>query len=223
MKVLTKISLLAAALALAAPAQAGGKSTITFGRSGQVETKAAKKRNFRQDIEAVNKAHDAWKKAHLNPTLYACQRNSERVATLARKVSDRLEAAKKDAVASAKAIEKTVNGAVGSDATEIPETLDDTSALKAKAQALTKAKKQADLLERLSGQVAHFYQYDMPKESAVDGNCVAEYAAAMRKGVTASVAYHEDAQALAEKADKLEKLVEVALAKAVEREMLAAR
>ena len=85
-----------------AQARSGG-STITFGRSDQLTTKAGKKRNFRQDIEAVNKAHEGWKKAHLNPTLYACQRNSERIALLARKVSDRLEASKKDAVASAKA------------------------------------------------------------------------------------------------------------------------
>jgi hypothetical protein len=216
-------SLFAVLAALSVTAHAGGKSTITFGRSDDVATKPARKRNFRQDIDAVNKAHDNWKKAHLNSALYACQRNSERVATLARKVSDRLEASKKDAVASAKALEKAVSASVGADATEIPDSVDNVKALKAKADQLAKAKKQADLLEHLAGQVAHFYEFDMPKESAVDGNCVAEYGAAMKKGVAASLQYHADTESLAMKVEKLAKLAEVAWKKALSREMVAAR
>jgi len=225
MKAITRISLAALALLVAAPAQAGHKSTITFGRSNELVTKAAKKRNFHQDIEAVNKAHENWKKAHLNSTLYVCQRNAERVATLARKVSDRLEAFKKTAVADAKAVEKTVSAAVGPDAKEVPETLDESkvSALKAKAQKLAKARQDADLLERLAGQVAHFYEYDMPKESAVDGDCISEYRTAMQKGVAASNQYHADTESLAQKLDKLAKLAEIAWRKAEAATMVAER
>jgi hypothetical protein len=211
MNLLTKFSLILCGVALAGSARGQG-STITFGKSAGLVKKAGKKRNFKADIAAVTASHESWKKAHLNETLYACQRNAERVATLARKVSDRIELAKKDAVASSRAVEKAVNAAVGADATEVPAELgaDQVAVLKAKAAQLAKAKKQADLLERLSAQVEHFYEYDMPKESAVDGNCVGEYRAAMQKGVAASVQYHQDSEQLSAKLDKLAQEAEIA-------------
>lgn len=188
-------------------------STITFGRSANVVSGTPKHRNFRQDMEAIAKSHDSWKKAHLNETLYACQRNPERVATLARKVSDRLDASKKETLKSAKAAEKAVDDSVGADATEIPDTLtaEQTDTLRAKVKQLTTAQKQAQVLERLSAQVAHYYRSDAPQESAVDGNCVAEYRQAVQKAAVASETYHGDAQALSQKLDKLTQQAQVAL------------
>jgi hypothetical protein len=223
---LSRISFILLGLALASPVQAasGRRSTITFGHSTKLATKAARKRSFRQDIEAVNRAHEGWKKAHLNPTLYACQRNSESLAVLARRVSDRIEASKKKALAEAKGLEKTVAGAVGAEVTEIPESLpaEKAAALHAKLDRLEKAKKDAVVLERLAGQVMHFYEHDMPHESAVAGNCVRDYPAAVRRGVAASELYHADAEALSRKIEKLARIAEVAWERAAAREMVAA-
>ena len=205
-------ALILAVLASRAEARPG-QSTITFGESEKVVSGTTKHRNFRADLEALNKSHGAWKKAHLNETLYACQRNAERVATLARKVSDRIDASEKETLKTAKAVEKTVEGVVGSEATEVPATFteEQTSALRAKVKQLTAAQKQAQLLERLSGQVMKFYQSDIPQDSAVDGNCVAQYSAAVKQGAVASVNYHADAAQLSEKLDKLKAAAEVAL------------
>jgi hypothetical protein len=199
---------------LAARAEARpGQSTITFGESDRVVSGTTKHRNFRADLDALNKTHDVWKKAHLNETLYVCQRNAERVATLARKVSDRIDASEKETLKTSKAVEKTVESVVGADATEMPATFtgEQTDALRAKVKQLTAAQKQAQLLERLSGQVMKFYQSDIPKESAVDGTCVTQYTAAVQQGAKASEAYHSDAAALSTKLDKLKAAAEVAL------------
>ena len=69
------IALFTATLAEGAPR--GTRSTITFGKSEELKSTAAKKRNFKHDIDAVNKSHEAWRKAHLNKVLYACQKNGE--------------------------------------------------------------------------------------------------------------------------------------------------
>jgi hypothetical protein len=220
-----KLGILLTIMLAFAATESRAASDITFGRSATAVVTRAKKRNFRQDIVAVNQAHESWKKAHLNASLYACQRNAERVAVLARKVSDRIEATKKSAVTAAKAVEKTMAAAVGADATEIPEELDadQLDALRAKAKQLGKARKQADLLERLAGQVEHFYRYDIPKESAVDGNCVAQYRVAVVKGLNASVRYHEDADQLAKKLEKAATAAKVAWKKAERALSVAAR
>jgi hypothetical protein len=207
---------------LAARAEARpGQSTITFGESDKVVSGTTKHRNFRADLDSLNKTHGAWKKAHLNETLYVCQRNAERVATLARKVSDRIDLAEKETLKSAKAVESTVAGVVGANATEIPAnfSIEQIATLRAKVMQLTAAQKQAQLLERLSGQVMKFYQNDIPKESAVDGNCVAQYSAAVQQGAKASEAYHSDAAGLDEKLDKLKTAAEIAL-NAVEQSFL---
>jgi hypothetical protein len=215
MRNLIQFSILA--LAIGPAAHADRHSTITFGKlEGEAPVTQGKKLSYRRTIAAVTKAHDTWKKAHLNETLYACQRNGERVALLARKVADRLEAAKKSAVASAKAVEGTVDAALGADTIEVPSDLtsDQIATLQKKAADLGKARKQADLLERLSGQVMKFYEKDMPRDSAVDGDCVAQYKAAVKKGVAASEAYHADTQALAQKLDKLADQAQFALREA---------
>jgi hypothetical protein len=211
---------------LAARAEARpGQSTITFGESDKVVSGTTKHRNFRADLDALNKTHDVWKKAHLNETLYVCQRNAERVATLARKVSDRIDASEKETLKTSKAVEKTVEGVVGADATEMPATFtsEQTDALRAKVKQLTAAQKQAQLLERLSGQVMKFYQSDIPKESAVDGNCVTQYTAAVQQGAKASEAYHSDAAALSMKLDRLKAAAEVALKTAEKTVMVASQ
>jgi hypothetical protein len=216
--------LAAVALCIASSkALAGNGSTITFGRSDQLQVTKGKKLNFKQDIEAVIKAHDSWKKAHLSEALYSCQRNPETEAKLARKVSDRMEVSKKDAIASAKAIEGVVNSALGANATDVPDTLDENSAstLRAKADQLKKAKIKADLLESLSSKVMHFYENEMPKESAVDGDCISQYQNAFKKAVETSEEYHEDSAALSQKIDKLAKMVETAWRNAAAREMVA--
>ncbi|MGZ3702505.1 MAG: hypothetical protein ACXWSD_11985, partial [Bdellovibrionota bacterium] len=151
MNKLTLILLLASAAQTPAHA-AGHHSTITFGESAKLTSTPAKKRSFKQDVEAVGKTHDSWRKAHLSTTLYACQRNSESLAPLARKVSDRLDAANKAALKEARGVEKTVEGAVGADAVELPDTLSagQIATLQAKAKQLANAQKQAALLEHLS-------------------------------------------------------------------------
>ena len=204
---------LAAGLTAEAGTRGSGKSksTITFGKSEKLSSQAARKRNFRQDIEAVNTSHDAWKKAHLNQALYLCQRNGERIAGLAKKVYEKIDTARKSAIGHAKKIEGTITFAIGDEATEVPEKLSEEklAELRGKIQALKNASAQAMQLEKLAGQVMMFYQNDAPKMPYAAGDCTRAYPVALRKGILSSEQYHADAEALSK---KLEKLLNISVA-----------
>jgi hypothetical protein len=209
-------------------AEARGKSTITFGRSETLSSQPGQKRSFRKNVEAVASAHEAWKKAHLNTALYSCQRNSEQVAVLARKVADKIEASEKITVANAKAMEKVLESALGEKAGEpgIPAQLTEkeTAQLREKMKLLDSASRHGKVLEHLAAQVMNFYLRDVPKASAFNGACRATYPAALQKGVTTSRQYHEDALALSGNLEALSKLAKNTLSRAGKRlspEMLA--
>jgi hypothetical protein len=225
-----KTALLLASLLLslgATPAQARGRSTITFGRSAAVQEGQTKKRSFKHDIEAVSKSHESWKRAHLNSVLYSCQRNSERVAILARKVSDKIEAAKNEATSSAKVVEKILKNTLGEKA-DTPDLLaqvnsQEAAELRGKLKLIASARKRGQVLERLAGQVMKFYLNDVPHSSASEGRCQTQYNGALEKGVSASKQYHSDASALSQKLEGLVKLAETALRKRQPLEIVAVK
>lgn len=222
-KGLALIALFSASVAVAAPR--GNKSTITFGKSNELHSSAAKKRNFKQDIEAVTKAHQAWKKAHLDKVLYACQKNGEETAVLARKVADKMEISKSEATKESEAVAKALAKALAD--AEDPSTalLTDAQALELRAQ-LTKlqsAQKKSRLLERLANQVKSYYINDAPQSSPFGGGCPVSYSTARRRSVDASTKYQRDAQALLDKLEGLSNRAKVALNKSIRVEMLAGR
>ncbi len=181
----------------------GSRSTITFGKSDKLEVTAAKKRNFKQDIEAVNKAHQRWKKAHLNKVLYSCQKNGEETARLARKVADKMEASKTETTKEAHELMKVL-------ATALKDANDPKSALltdqqrdelRAKLEQVESTRKKSLILERLALQVKTYYLNDAPKKSPFAGNCRSTYGVALQKSVDASTGYYDESRALTEKID----------------------
>jgi hypothetical protein len=166
----------------------------------------------------VNKAHDAWKKAHLSSTLYSCQNQSERLTVLAKKVADKIEVAKNLATKEAAVVEKILDSELGSQAgrTDFSSGLSGVQKAKlhAKKDQITSAKKRGEILARLAGQVEAFYTKDIPAQSPFGGECKRAYGGALRKGVDASKRYHADAAALAQKLSDLVKAAETALLQA---------
>lgn len=184
-------------------ANKGTRSTITFGKSEKLQVTAAKKRNFKQDIEAVNKAHSAWKKAHLNKVLYMCQRNGEETAALARKVADKMEASKNETTKEAHDLMKAMAGALTDADDPAAALLTDgqRAQLRAKLETVESAKKKSLILERLALQVKTYYENDAPKSSPFTGSCKGSYGTALGKSLEASSHYYEDARALTQKID----------------------
>ncbi len=201
--------------------QKAGESTITLGRSETLSSQPVKKRSFKMNAAAVSKAHAAWKKAHLNTVLYACQRNSEQIALLARKVADKIEASEKETTSDAKNMGKILESAIGEKADEpgLPEQItgDEIAQLKEKIKLIESAQKHGAVLEHLAGQVMNFYLNDVPKTSAYDGSCRFSYTTALQKGVAASKQYHSDALALSQDLNSLEKLAKTGLSAAKKR------
>lgn len=201
----------------------GTKSTITFGRSEKVQVTAAKKRNFRQDIEAVNKAHLGWKKAHLNKVLYMCQKNGEETAALARKVADRMETTKTDATKEALQLAKGLAAALN-DANDPKAALltdQQRDQLRAKLEQVEGARKKSLILERLALQVKTYYLNDAPKASPFTGDCRRTYGVALQKSVDASSRYYEDSRAMTEKIDALAERARTALGRSLRVEFVA--
>lgn len=221
--VLASVTFSFCAITQAAPR--GTKSTITFGRSEKVQVTAAKKRNFRQDIEAVNKAHQGWKKAHLNKVLYMCQKNGEETAALARKVADKMEASKTEATKEAQLLAKGLAAALN-DAEDPKAALltdEQRDQLRAKLEQVESARKKSLILERLALQVKTYYLNDAPKASPFTGGCRSTYGVALQKSVDASARYYEESRAMTEKIDGLAERARTALRASPRVELVAGR
>jgi hypothetical protein len=214
---------IAASTAHSAPR--GHKSTITFGKSEKVQVTAAKKRNFKQDIEAVNKAHQNWKKAHLNKVLYLCQKNGEETASLARKVADKMEASKTETTREAEQLVKGLASALNEADDPKAALLTDQqrSQLRAKLDAVESARKKSLILERLALQVKTYYLTDAPKASPFTGSCRASYGVALQKSLETSTRYYEDSRALTVKIDGLAERARTALHSLGHTELVAGR
>lgn len=215
------IAIFTASVAVAAPK----KSTITFGKSEQLQSSPAKKRNFKQDIAAVEKAHEKWKKAHLDKVLYACQKNGEDTAILARKVADKMESSKADATKEAEAVQKALSKVLAEANDPAAALLTDSQAkeLRAQLSKLQSAQKKGQILERLANQVKSYYLNDAPQSSPFGGGCPVSYSTARRRGVEASSQYQAEAQALLQKIESLTSRAKVALGRSVRVEMMAGR
>lgn len=216
-------TILSASVAAAGPRV--HKSTITFGKSQSLTSSAPKKRNFRQDIQAVSKSHENWKKAHLSKVLYSCQKNGDNTASLARKVADKMEASKMEATAEAQDVAKAITGVLAEANDPSAALLTDAQArdLRAKLTKLESAQKKTQILERLANQVKGYYLKDAPQSSPFGGGCPVSYSTARRRGVEASTQYHSDAQALLQKLEGLSKRAKIALSKKTKLEFVAKR
>jgi hypothetical protein len=209
----------------AGAAPRGNRSTITFGKSESLKSGPAKKRNFKQDIEAVNKAHQSWKKAHLNSVLYECQKNGTETATLARKVADKMESSKAQATKEAQALAKSLAAALNDseDPGSAPLSASQKAELREKLKKLESAEKKGQILERLAYQVKSYYMNDAPKSSPFGGGCPVSYSTALQRGLEASSRYHADAEALKLKLEALLKRAKTALRKSERPQMVAGR
>ncbi len=220
---LTVATALSASMAYAAPR--GNRSTISFGKSGTLTSIAPKKRNFKQDIDAVAKSHQNWKKAHLNKVLYACQKNGEETATLAKKVAEKMDASKAEATYAAQALAKDLAAALSNanDPSAALLTDEQRDKLREKVTQLENAQKKSMILEHLAAQVRKYYQNDAPRTSPFGGGCPVSYSTALKRGTEASTAYHADTQDLRQKIDGLTKRAKTALRTSVRVDMVAGK
>jgi len=219
------LSLGFAATTLAFAAPRGSKSTITFGRSEGLTSSVGKKRGFQQDMEAVTKSHQQWKKAHLNKVLYSCQTNGEGTAVLAKKVADKMDTSKTAALKEAQQIAKTLAPSLR-DATEpasIYLSIAQKEKLREKLAALESAKKKSQILERLAYQVKNYYLKDAPKTSPFGGGCPVSYSTALSRGAEASTQYYAETQSLLAKIEALTKRAKIALRDSDRLEIVAKR
>jgi|GEM_PF-5005447 len=217
------LAIFLSSVAFAAPR--GNKSTISFSRSEGLVTTPAKKRNFKHDIDAVAKSHQHWKKAHLNKVLYACQKNGEETAALAKKVAEKMDSSEVETTKEAKALAKSLTSALNeaSDPSAALLTDQQREQLRNQLTQLESVQKKSLILERLAGQVKKYYVTDAPRTSPFGGGCPVSYSTALQRGTEASTQYFADTQALRLKLEGLTKRARTVLNSAKRSEMFAGR
>lgn len=217
------LAIFLSSVATAAPR--GTKSTISFGRSESLVSTPAKKRNFKHDIDAVAKSHQNWKKAHLNKVLYACQKNGEETAALAKKVAEKMDSSERETTKEAQALAKSLASALkeASDPSAALLTDQQRTQLRNQLSQLEAVQKKSLILERLAGQVKKYYVTDAPRTSPFGGGCPVSYSTALQRGTEASSQYYADTQALRMKLEGLTKRAKTVLNTAARTEMFAGR